>query len=144
MSTTTITTSTILEKEGLVQYIHWFPIIQLLYDTNMNCESYVIWILIIHISTPLTALSSQKEAHATQPKLHLMYLFKIHNIVSYIPSHNAACWIYAANCKASSRLMSNTFIRTSSTALSGVEAPDVTPIVTGPSGSQFSFSTSSP
>ena len=28
--------------------------------------------------------------------------------------------------------------------LSGVEAPDVTPIVMGPSGSQFSFSTNSP
>jgi len=28
--------------------------------------------------------------------------------------------------------------------LSGVEAPDVTPIVIGPCGSQFSFSTNSP
>jgi len=28
--------------------------------------------------------------------------------------------------------------------LSGVDAPDVTPIVMGPSGNQFSFSTSSP
>jgi hypothetical protein len=28
--------------------------------------------------------------------------------------------------------------------LFGVEAPDVTPIVTGPAGSQFSFSTNSP
>lgn len=28
--------------------------------------------------------------------------------------------------------------------LSGVEAPEVIPIVTGPSGSQFSFSTNSP
>jgi len=78
-----------------------------------------------------------------------------------------------ASCNNSSRLMSNTFTKASSTTCnfftnifthvrvgnkrtkqkysckyiytsSGVDAPDVTPIVIGPFGRKFSFSTSSP
>lgn len=49
-----------------------------------------------------------------------------------------------ATCKTSWRLISNTLCSVSSTTLSGVEAPEVTPIVIGPSGSQFSASISSP
>ena len=41
-------------------------------------------------------------------------------------------------------MVKTTFFSCNKITLSGVEAPDVTPIVMGPSGRKFSFSTNSP
>ena len=41
-------------------------------------------------------------------------------------------------------MVKTTFFNCNKITLSGVEAPDVTPIVMGPSGRKFSFSTNSP
>ena len=41
-------------------------------------------------------------------------------------------------------MVKTTFFDCNKITLSGVEAPDVTPIVMGPSGRKFSFSTNSP